>query len=330
MMKTFNYILADVNIEVHIDGSAWAKGMLNYLCLPHTGLKKSEKKITLFLHNTDPNQLEQIIPLPDRNALVRTSSLRAGREIAKYSYHQGAQRWVEYETFGRIMFDRSNFKSVATHLSNSGIVPLYGHITFGYNPILALLAEYGYETVHASCARIGDKGFLFCGQSGKGKSTSAYAILRKGHSILADDRIMVRNNSGYSAFAISDVIKLQQEARDNFFPELNSIEPQVQIDNEYYYKASLFGKNSFINKTGINYLCVFERSSDTKSRIEPINPARVVGELFPVSMSNYNAKAMQDKFNFLMDFVSQIDCHKIYAGTDMDRLVETLETFAAI
>ncbi len=329
-----SFVINDIIIKIAGNEQEWGRSVLSYLSMPASSNTESgQKVISLDLYLCSDNEIDRVLPLPGEKYFHLEKTLLVDRPVQNRSYRIDGQHWINYEGFGRFMLDYGKNRAVAAFLINSGISQVYADIALGYNPLLGLLAGHGYNAIHASCARVGGKGVLFTGYGGSGKSTSAYAMLRSGHPVLADDRILLKENNpvevgqdriapnSYSAYSISDVMKLKQEAIDNFFPEAREIDYLHQVDDEYYFKATAYDGGSYLNSTKIDYLMVFEKTGRPESRLEKINPSRVVGDLFPVTMSNYEAAAMEKKFSFLANFLESVECFKIYFGTDMKQFV---------
>ena len=91
------------------------------------------------------------------------------------------------------------------------IDPSSGHIwsiwpesvTFGsvtlylLGPIFGLMLRFrGVVCLHASSVVIDDRAFLFTGDAGAGKSTTAAAMSQRGHALLADDIVAITDRDG--------------------------------------------------------------------------------------------------------------------------------------
>jgi len=338
-----NFSINDIVIKIAGNEHSWSRSVLSYLSMPPADpVVTGQNELSLDLYLVSENEIDQVLPLPGNEYFCLEKTLLVDRPVINRSYQKDKQRWVNYEGFGRFMLDYGKNRGVAAFIANSGISQIYADIVLGYNPLLGLLAGHGYSAVHASCAQVGGKGVIFTGDSGSGKSTSAYAMLRSGYPVLADDRILLKKDEtgetgrdeispgSYSAYSISDVMKLKQEAIDKFFPEAKDINYLHQVEDEYYFKATAYGGGTYLNSTKIDYLMVFEKTGRLESRLERVNPSRVVGDLFPVTMSNYEAPAMEKKFSFLTNFLESVKCYKVYFGTDMDQFGKSVEELVRV
>lgn len=314
-----------ITINLAGNDQDWNRSVTSYLSLPKVEKAETGTVINLELYLGSKSELDDIIPLPGSDYLHQERVLLVDRPVPNRIYLKDGQRWIDYEGFGRFMIKGKENRAVAVFITNSGISQVYADIALGYNPLLGLLAGHGYYSVHASCARVGGKGVLFTGYGGSGKSTAAYAMLRSGHTVLADDRILLKEENRYTAYSISDVMKLKQEAIDNFFPEAKEINYLHRVSDEYYFKATGYDGGSYLNSTKVDYLMIFEKTGKAETRLEKINPSRVVGDLFPVTMSNYGAAAMERKFTFLTAFLESVKCYKVHFGTDMNEFVGCME-----
>jgi hypothetical protein len=151
-------------------------------------------------------------------------------------------------------------------------------------------------------------------------------MCRKGWPILSDDRILLFKKDGhYGAASITDIVKLREAAIDSFFPELRHGQPLFSMDGEYYYKAGEGKHLSYTPSTGIDCIVIMERTGERGSRIEKVNPMKVAGEMFPVTLNPYDPDGMKLKFAFLMDLLGRVDCCRVYFGTDMDEFAHLIE-----
>ncbi|MDQ7782786.1 MAG: hypothetical protein RDU20_07895 [Desulfomonilaceae bacterium] len=90
-----------------------------------------------------------------------------------------------------------------------------------------LLHQRGYLTLHASCVQVGGQAVAFVGDSGSGKSTTAAALVSRGHALVADDVTVVRNSGSMPvAFPGYPGLHLLPDAAEYFGKKLG--EPSAQ------------------------------------------------------------------------------------------------------
>ncbi len=313
-------------ISIFSDCPLWADSFCAYLSMPRSEPGGALPSIELILHEAPEKMLDKIMPLPPAQHIKSEKTLLVDRDVPYRTFSKDGLKWKDFLGFGRITADLSVGRAEAVKVKDSGISGVYADIVLGYNPLLYLLSRFGWMTVHASCVKVNGKGVLFTGVSGSGKSTAAYAMLRGGHRLLADDRILVRPEGGsFSALSISDVIKLDADAMSEFFPKLLSLPALHRAGKEIYRKTSLLPGNNYINSARLKYLVVLERTGSATSAAEKINPSRVIGSLFPVTLGDFEPEDMLKKFNFLMNMLEKLECYKVFFGTDMDKFSRVID-----
>jgi hypothetical protein len=323
------FMFEEVMFRISCSNPTWASTVENYLCLTAVENPLKAAEITIDLHEvTYQEELNQLLPLPDDAFINLENTLLIGREVPYRSYTRGHCKWCDFEGFGRYMFDRKNNQLMSVRFQNSGISPAHTDNIFIHSPLIALLSNFGYLSVHASAVQVNGKGILFTGKGGRGKSTAAYAMLRRGHAVLSDDRILLKKNQVYTAHSLTDVIKQHLETSRKLFPELPGLKPLYSIDGECYYKVSAIEGLAHLGSTKVDYLLFFERTGKPQSHLEKVNPSKAIGELFPVTLSIFNPEELKSKFELLLDFLEQVSCYKVYYGTDMDHFAACVEDLA--
>ena len=268
------------------------------------------------------------IPLPDESLKVRSCSIIADRTIEYRAYAKEEIYWTDYHEVARVRLDYMRGAAQTLIVAGNPVLPTYQRIFFIDHALDRLFAAKGSYSIHASCANINGRGFAFTGSSGSGKSTAAYALLRREHAVITDEKLFLFRNAGYCGGSLTDIVKVRAEAVSGFFPELLKVAPYDSIGEENYYQLRSTGYR-WMAETAIDGLCVLEQTGQPQTFIERINPAHVIGHLFPVTMtacSPYNRAA---KFNFLMEFLDKTPCYRVRFGTDMDGFVNAVETLAS-
>jgi hypothetical protein len=89
-----------------------------------------------------------------------------------------------------------------------------------------------YFSIHAAGIKKNGVSLILQGKAGSGKSTLAYACLRHGYQLLAEDVVHVKFRNGENQLWGSPwKFHLLPDAVQ-FFPELNSLTPQIQLNGE--------------------------------------------------------------------------------------------------
>lgn len=332
MINNINTICFDMNglkICLGSNNDSYLASAQSYLSMSKTAGEATAPDILHQINIVEHNEADLLMPLPGRDYFVYQSTLLLEQPVRCFSYQKGSSRWTDYTGLGRTMVDRATNKTSSIIYKNHHTAGVYLDILFCYNPILSSLNRLGYEVVHAACAVIEGKGILFTGKSGQGKSTAAGALLCNGYPLLADDRVLIKKEEeSYTAYSISDVVKLGAPSLKRFFPELQALPPLHRVDDNYYYKISRISNMHHLETSKVDALCVFSRIDQPTSRIEPIAPAQVVGDLFPVTLGVREPEATTDKFNFLIDMLAKLNCYKIYFGTDMKSFTAAIQKLA--
>jgi hypothetical protein len=112
-------------------------------------------------------------------------------------------------------------------------------MTFLLGPALGLLCHQRQVLpLHAAAIKIGDKAVVLVGNSGAGKSTTATALVQRGHRLLCDD-IAVINAQQISVLPSYPAIKLWQEAADALGIKTTTLDRTRSGLNKFHYRAEV-------------------------------------------------------------------------------------------
>lgn len=108
-----------------------------------------------------------------------------------------------------------------------------------------VMATYSQHTyLHASAVASAEKAIILAGPRCAGKSTLAYACGKQGLDVLSDDVVYIERHAGAGESSPVRMwgkpwhLKLLPDAV-RFFPELKSLEPRIQINNEFCLEVRL-------------------------------------------------------------------------------------------
>lgn len=322
--KKFN--LNGIITAVNSNDSLWLKAVESSVSSPTVPLD-TLAEINIDLIETENDGVDLVLPLPGENFKTDEIKVILDQLVTITSYQQEEQMWQEIEGYARIHSDYAQERGTIVRLRERKVSnPFFADSFFTINLMQKMMSCRQFYTIHASCAEVNNKGVIITGPGGRGKSTSCYALARKGHPVLNDEKIMLTYNNSYRACSLSDIIKLRINAINRFFPELLSAKPIYLPDqDEFCYKAGIMPGMSSKAECSADIMIVLKQVPQPESIARPISPARVVGELFPVTMNRQNIKNNTEKFDFLTDFLQHVTCYQIDFGYDMDLFAELIE-----
>jgi len=186
-----------------------------------------------------------------------------------------------------------------------------------------LLENFGYFRAHSSCVTIRDKVFLFTGESGMGKSTSAFAVAAGGGSIVSDDMTFIKKTDGYyRAYTITKLVKLRNDIISEFFPVLLKYRSLKNDEEEMFFDVNDLNKK-VPEPSVVSAILILEKTGRKKSDIEKIHPSQVVPHIFPSSIRTSIEKFTDREFIFFTGLLNDVSCYKVYFGTDMREFYKT-------
>jgi hypothetical protein len=289
------------------------------------GVKTPE--FTLEITGADIAKIDRRIPLPGTEYKIKNGVMLANQNFDFATYVDKDRQWTDYAGVGRIMIDYSIGSAVSLMCSDA-MLPTYQKYLFADHLLDKLFTSKGIFSIHASCASVKGKGVAFTGNSGAGKSTAAFILMQKGMPILTDEKLFIFKNAGYSAGSVSDIIKVNDDAITRFFAAPDSYYEYDIIAGERYLKISGSKTSAWQNQVPFKALCLLEQSGESKTQITAVNPTKLVGGLFPVTITGASPQYRAAKFAFIMEMLENIECRLVKFGTDMDDFAVKIEKLA--
>lgn len=167
----------------------------------------------------------------------------------------------------------SNWKIYSTPLDNGEIVPL----KYPLGPIIMhyLTVKFDAVMIHASCVLNDQKGRIFTGFSGAGKSTMSKIWADAGNIILNDDRLIIRK----------------------------------QNNRHYVYNTPMYYKD-IPKKAALD--SIFLISHSPQNKIKKISGALAVSKVLAFCIqNNFEPDFIQTKLNFLTELSTQIPVYEL-------------------
>ena len=327
-MKNYSYIFDAFGKSLRTFGD-WApclKDLCSWYAMPQ--LEESNvPELTLEIAGADIKEMERRIPLPGVEHKIRSGIMETNQNFDFTIYVDGHRHWTDYAGAGRIIVDFSKGSAVSLICSDA-MLPTYQKYLFVDHPLDKLFTSRGIFSMHASCASVKGKGIAFTGNSGAGKSTAAFALMQKVMPILTDEKLFLFKDAEYSAGSISDIIKVRHDAISKFFSAPSSCREYDVIAGEHYLKVGGSKTSAWQNRVPLAALCLLEQTGESKTEVTAVNPIKLAGGLFPVTITSVSPQHREAKFGFIMEMLNNIECRLVKFGTDMDDFAAKIEKLA--
>ena len=205
-----------LKIYIECENDNFLSGIKNYFLLKETTFIKENSDIFLSILDSK----KQNFPILKKNSkLVRTTDFILEKNFKLKIYAGDWELWYLYENLAKVWI---NFKynkiivSIENHLFDFFY---YNILFFFFYPLSQILENFGFYKFHSSCIDIKGEAMLFTGESGSGKSTSAFALAYGKENIISDDLTFIKKeNNSFYAYPMNSLAKLSENALKNFFP----------------------------------------------------------------------------------------------------------------
>jgi hypothetical protein len=328
-MSDYSYLFDAFGKSLKISGD-WdpcLKDICSWYAMPRIQ-ESNEPEFSLEIAGVDIEEMERFMPLPGTECKIRSGIMIVNQNFDFSSYIDGSRQWIDYAGAGRVMLDFSKGSAVSLIYGNT-MLPTYQKYLFADHPLDKLFTSRGIFSIHASCACVHGKGIAFTGKSGTGKSTAAFAIMQKGMPILTDEKLFIlKGDAQYSAWSFSDIIKVRYDAISRFYTGPVLFYEYDVIAGEHYIKLGGAEKSSWQNRVPLKGLCLLEQTGESKTRITAVNPTKLVGGVFPVTITSVHPRYKAAKFEFIMEMLEKIECRLVKFGTDMDDFAFKIQELA--
>ncbi len=186
---------------------------------------------------------------------------------------------------------------------------------------LFLICGRGRFPVHAAAVRSGDTTLLLSGNSGFGKSSLAYACMRRGWELVSEDTVFLDIQSGVSAWSNPRFIHLLPAARDRF-PELAGL-PALQLPNGKTKIRIPVADKPCLPATGLVLCRLIPRHSLAASRWRRAVASEVVAWMLDSREPGFDLAA--EARALLGVALGELPAVNLEIGHDADGLEETMQ-----
>ncbi len=303
-------------IKINISGTnkEFISDIGKYLRAYYSGSVERDSDIDISIYHANDNMLP---PVSRGAKLKKTITLTMEKEFELKIYKKGEEFWYLYQDIADYWLDQKNNKIVISIQDKPFSFQYYNILIFFLYPLGLLLENFGFYRMHSSCVDIGGRAVLITGQSGSGKSTSAFALALNGGNIISDDLTFIKKTGDdYYTHTITRMLKLHNITIERFYPELSKHGLLKNSEGEVYFNESDIN-NEPIGRTLLDSIIILEKTGDMGSSFTRIHPSQVISHLFPSSIQINNGKFTHNKFMFLTDMLNDMPCYKVRFGTDM-------------
>ena len=271
MSTIIQIVIAELSISLHSEHKILLEdGYLPFVIKAH----KAETDITIeCFHNIPP------ISLTNKNLVFEASNesqkfysiFSSDSNLLFVIYNQ--QNKDEIQQLAILDETLSSWKIYSTPLDNGEIAPL----KYPLGPIIMhyLTVKFDAVMIHASCVLNDQKGRIFTGFSGAGKSTISKIWAEAGNTIINDDRLIIRKRN----------------------------------EHYYVYNTPMYYKD-VPKKAALDSIFLISHSPHNK--IKKISGALAVSKVLAFCIqNNFDPDFIQTKLNFLIELTTQIHVYEL-------------------
>lgn len=182
------------------------------------------------------------------------------------------------------------------------------------------LQALGTEVLHASAVRMKSGVVAFCGISGTGKSTIAFALHQRGHSLFGDDAVaFAASGDAVHAHSLPFRIRLRPESaaffgferQETFFPAKPESRPR---------------------SANLAALFILQRTDVAVIDITRLSPSQAFGTLLPHSYCFHlgHKERMRAMMEGYLHLASEVPVWEIHFGEGLDKLAGILDAVEKI
>jgi hypothetical protein len=193
--------------------------------------------------------------------------------------------------------------------------------------LIELLASCGYYDLHAAALVHEDKGYLFVGEPGSGKSTTALTLVRQGWHYISDDAVLLQDQPGaIKALSFRKTFNIDAHLT-NYFPEIRhhllgpvtADNPKRFLDVEHVYG------NRFRPACIPSRLIFTTLSSEVGTTLVPLSSTEALVGLIKQSPSlAFRRNQASPHLEMLKRLAEQASAYRLKAGQDVYRAPERL------
>ena len=190
-----------------------------------------------------------------------------------------------------------------------------------------LLFQRGYFLLHGGAVQVNEKGIVFLGVPGAGKSTTVAAFAQKGCKVLSDDMVCVQINKqgGPSLIPAFSQIKVWETSVDGLQLPKERLDTVREGVNKFSWHNSVFFEEDIVP---LAQVFVLMPPSSSNAAIEPLPISQVPVELigyFPLPDSLLNGLLLKEFFEKSVAVAQSVPIAKLSRPANFAALYELVD-----
>ncbi|MDI6841022.1 MAG: hypothetical protein QMD71_09295 [bacterium] len=285
----------------------------------------------LSLHSKIDQYISPIDSVGEESACIYIHNIESGSDIFRFDSSDGSElsetTKESFLTHG-VAYFRGAFDSIDIFVAEDTLVPdSFLNLTIKRivpKVCTPALLGHSFGVLHASGIGIEGKCVLFVGDPGAGKTTVILNLVNSGFQFICDDKAFLKKrDSRINIFSVSGTVSVKGDT--------NLIKGVKTAQYIWGGKCStLFNVgDAFSDSKELPARLIFFISGKGNSlTYKRISATESLKKLFLPGVAHYlknNKESAAEKFNFLVDLVSQTRQYELFLGKDMHRLPDVIK-----
>jgi hypothetical protein len=278
-----------------------------------------------YLKEIEPVEVDLTIKrgqLPPSPPWRETKLYRAGLQ-ARLAHSGPDQVWLDWGPLGQFMALNGTELLVETTTTDESLLSLF---TMS-EAVGLLLFQRGYFLLHGSAIQINDKGIVFVGQPGAGKSTTVAAFANRGVRIMSDDLVCIRVNEQGKPTLIPafSQIKIWEKSVDGLQILKDDLDLVREGANKFSWHESVSFEENSIPLEQVFVLTPTDQSAGTISEVPLSQRPIELLSYFPLPDSLLQGEALKDHFEKSIQIANTTPLYKLSRPANFAKLYEFVD-----
>jgi len=189
-----------------------------------------------------------------------------------------------------------------------------------------IITKRGFIPIHASGALVNNRGVLFVGDSGQGKSTAITYLLDKGFGFLGDGIVCLKKSTEWWIYPLSCCVALEKKKPfENFLRncDLSQAGESNHLFNrkdKYYFNIKTCEHSLFINEAPLSLLVFPTLSNRNECRLKNIS----FKEISPIFSKQVSSGIGNQQANVFASIGRNVKCYELYLSKNLTGLEDEL------